>query len=142
MRILLDEIGLGSIFLENVKTGETYSMDDVSGVRIGSDLVYEYNKPYELPKRTSFDASMEIELLNGQINQDRLNQVIGIDESRLPDKYDLTIFKPIQKRRHKKKRINKKWAKRYGYIMASISTKEWKIKTSCKDNTFTFVKEK
>ena len=111
MRILLDENGLGSIFLENVKTGETYSMDDVSGVRIGSDSVYKYYKPYELPKRTSFNASMEIELLNGQINQDILEQVIGIDESRLPDKYDVRISNPIQKRKHKKKRINKKWDK-------------------------------
>lgn len=50
-------------------------------------------------------------------------------------------MKPIQKRRHKKKRINKKWAKKYGYKMIPVVMKGWKIETSCEDNTFTFVKE-
>ena len=116
-------------------------MDGVSDVNIESNSVYEYDKPYEMPKKISSDASMEIEFSsNCKVNQEVLNKIIGIDESRLPDKYDVTIMKPIQKRRHKKKRINKKWAKKYGYTMIPVVMKGWKVETSCEDNTFTFVK--
>ena len=44
-----------------------------------------------------------------------------------------------QKRKHKKKRINKKWAKRYGYKCVTKTTKGWKLKTY-KDGSFEFVK--
>lgn len=139
------DMELDSICLENIETGEKHSMNGVSGVNIESNSVYEYNKSYEMPVRTSFDASMEIEFSSNcevnQVNQEVLNKVIGIDESKLPDKYDVQISELIQKRKHKKKRINKKWAKRYGYKQIMRKIKGWKIKTYCEDNTFELVKD-
>lgn len=45
--------------------------------------------------------------------------LFGYDNSKLPSRQSIimTYYKPVivQARRHKKKRINKKWLKRYGY---------------------------
>lgn len=58
----------------------------------------------------------------------------------LPEAYDIEMQIPVQRRKHKKKRINKKWAKRYGYVMKSIFTKGWKIHTETNGNT-EFIKD-
>lgn len=88
--------GLGSMVLEDIKTGNTYEFDNASSVSVECNSKYEYDKPF---------------------------------------------LKPMQKRKHKKKRINKKWAKKYGYIEIPIMLQSWKLETNGKDNTFTFVKE-
>lgn len=49
--------------------------------------------------------------LCGTINNNALSKLIG----KMPDKYDIDYSIYVQVRKHKKKRINKKWAKRYGY---------------------------
>ena len=49
------------------------------------------------------------------------------------------ITKTVQARTHKKKRINKKWAKRYGFKCVTKTTKGWKLKTY-KDGSFEFIK--
>ena len=43
------------------------------------------------------------------------------------------------RRKHKKKRINKKWAKRYGFKCVTKTTKGWKLKTY-RDGSFEFIK--
>jgi hypothetical protein len=51
------------------------------------------------------------------IDNDLLRELLGLNESR-PTSYRAQFDTPIYKqqiRTHKKKRINKKWAKRYGY---------------------------
>lgn len=35
----------------------------------------------------------------------------------MPDAYDMQFIKFVQARKHKKRRINKKWLKRYGCIV-------------------------
>ena len=56
-----------------------------------------------------------------EINTDLLNKMIGglaLSSSKDATGYTFTAQIPyqVQVRRHKKKRINKKWAKRYGYV--------------------------
>lgn len=41
--------------------------------------------------------------------------MLSIDISNGPDAYAIQYIKIIRARKHKKKRINKKWLKRYGY---------------------------
>ena len=61
-------------------------MDGVSDVNIESNSSYEYDKPYEIPKRTSSGTNMEIEFSsNCEANQEMLNKIVGIDKSRLPE---------------------------------------------------------
>ena len=64
----------------------------------------------------SVDAEMSFEC---DINMPAYAKIMGIDLSHQSDITAASVlFKSpykIQNRRHKKKRINKKWAKRYGY---------------------------
>ena len=43
------------------------------------------------------------------------NKILGVDIAQMPDSYNIKYIKIVQVRKHKKKRINKKWLKRYGY---------------------------
>ena len=53
----------------------------------------------------------------------------------------IIILPPIKKqaRTHKKKRINKKWLKRYGYKQISVESKGWKMKADT-DGNVEFIK--
>lgn len=68
-----------------------------------------------------------------------LISLIGVDVSNAPDKYNFQIMKVKQARKHKKKRINKKWIKRYGYKQILVDSKGWKLKTHT-DGSYEFVK--
>lgn len=84
------------------------------------------------PESFELDLSAEYDALE-------LIKVLGLDKANQPDMYDVTIQKPIQIRKHKKKRVNKKWAKQYGYVLMNIESKGWKITN--KDDNLEFVKD-
>lgn len=95
-------------------------------------------------KSLSNTANLTIEC--GTVNNNALSKLIG----KMPDKYDnelkvgdkavyFEFNSYVQVRKHKKKRINKKWAKRYGYKCVTKTTKGWKLKTYT-DGSFEFIK--
>ena len=53
--------------------------------------------------------------------------LFGYDLSNTPNGYTIQFPFVKQRRIHKKKRINKKWLKRYGYETKYIETKGWKM---------------
>ena len=80
--------------------------------------------------------SLSIDIFIGAIS---LTSLIGIDVANAPDKYNFQSIKVKQARKHKKKRINKKWIKRYGYKQILVDSKGWKLKTHT-DGYYEFVK--
>ena len=58
-----------------------------------------------------------------------INKILGLDIVQMPDSYDIQYVKIVQTRKHKKKRINKKWLKRYGYKKVIVNSKGWNVKT-------------
>lgn len=72
---------------------------------------------------------------NNPINTDDFYEMLGIDKSKIP--YFDTIEIPFvtQTKRHKKKRINKKWIKRYGFKQTYVKAKGFEIHIN-KDGTF------
>lgn len=64
---------------------------------------------------------------------------LGFDLSNVPDETKLQYIEFIQSKKHKKKRINKKWLKRYGYKQVVSSVKGWNLKSNCKYDTFEFI---
>lgn len=72
-------------------------------------------------------------------NSGELKKIFGVDMSNLPDAYDVQFVKIMQARKHRKKRINKKWLKRYGVKQIHVSSKGWKLQTHT-DGTYEFVK--
>lgn len=59
---------------------------------------------------------------------DRLLKIFGMDILGKPDSYTIQYSRIVQARKHKKKRINKKWIKRYGYKQNWFNSKGWKLK--------------
>ena len=68
-----------------------------------------------------------------------LFKALGFDMSKTPDAYKISVTKPVQRRKHKKKRINKKWLKKYGYKILADFRDGWHIK-SYADGHYEFVK--
>ena len=76
------------------------------------------------------------------MTKDKLIDIIRCLESNLRNAHetnDIQYVKVVQARKHKKKRINKKWLKRYGYKKVIVNSKGWNVKTHT-DGTVEFVK--
>ena len=124
---------------DNKKITEMYLMDDdkpimqISDIQ-DSDLQYEYNTKYKsrLEYKTLLDrygGSFCIDI-SESIDYQKILKVFGVDESKIPDKYDMEVSKLIPCRWHKKKRINKKMLKKHGhpnYIKRWETVKGWKL---------------
>lgn len=83
------------------------------------------------------DASITIDFTTDE--KVDINKILGLDVAQMPDSYDIQYVKIVQARKHKKKRINKKWFKRYGYKKVIVNSKGWNIKIHT-DGTVEFVK--
>ena len=124
---------------DNKKITEMYLMDDdkpimqISDIQ-DSDLQYEYNTKYKsrLEYKTLLDrygGSFCIDI-SESIDYQKILKVFGVDQSKIPDKYDMEVSKLIPCRWHKKKRINKKMLKKHGhpnYIKRWETVKGWKL---------------
>ena len=106
-----------------------------------SDLKYEYNTKYKSRLGKS-DVSFCINA-SEPTDYQKIYKAFGIDESKIPDKYDMKILKRIPCRWHKKKRINKKMLKKHGhpnYIKRWETVKGWKL-NSYTNGEFEFIKD-
>lgn len=78
------------------------------------------HKPPQYLRSIDIPLSVEAEFtMEADINAPLFSKLTGADLTRLgnPNSFTMQYSSPYQEqvRRHKKKRINKKWAKRYGY---------------------------
>lgn len=91
--------------------------------KIESLTIEDVELPDEISQGLIFTLSDKEEVsFECEIPLSSIANIFGIPKSMLepPSNYSLTVTHPylVQVRRHKKKRINKKWAKRYGYKTA------------------------
>lgn len=101
----------GSIYIQNELIG-TGNLDfthiDASDP---PTHIRSINRPLSAEAECSFEC---------EIDGPAYNRLIGFDASPFPDATGFSVIfsspYQVQRRRHKKKRINKKWAKRYGYV--------------------------
>lgn len=77
--------------------------------------------------------------MNNLMSTEEFYKTIGIDSTKLPDAYDIQFLKIVQARKHKKRRINKKWSKKYGVKTVLVKAKGWKINHNI-DGTVEFIK--
>lgn len=117
----------------NSNTGESVKIEKIENINftIKDDIVN--NGLFSHHER---EISINI---GGEIDTTALFQHLGLDLSQKPDMCDILIQKPIQIRKHKKKRINKKWAKKYGFKVINIESKGYKV-VSNSDGEYEFVK--
>lgn len=126
--LLLQDKNGDNLFTLNNISEVNYSMKSIEETDILGNVTNIKKRDFTL----SFDTT---------IDNKELLKALGVDTSNVPDAYSILLTKPIQRRRHKKKRINKKWLKKYGYKLLVDYKDNWRIK-SYKDGVYEFVKEK
>ena len=128
-----------SIYFFNTETNEKLGQaNDVKSIDLTinqKDTVNRYgNLTNREENRTcTFDMAVPMDT-------DKLYKILGIDKTKMPDKYDIQVSKIVQCRKHKKKRINKKWKKKYGYKQTHVTMKGWKMHSN-RNGEIEFVKD-
>ena len=109
------EITGGGLYLsDGTKFMELSNIDDVS-----MDIAPEISDK----EFCRFNNSMSCELTfdNNYVNEELINKMTTVDPSKCM--FITSIPYAVQVRKHKKNRINKKWAKKYGYRLKFIEGK-------------------
>lgn len=116
----------------NTETSEIIGrLENVTNVLVNSNSEEEYkNDPHgEWFLKNHWTATCEISFDADNPANNALKKILGVDRSGLPDAYDVQFIKIVQVRKHKKRRINKKWEKRYGYKPITVTCKGWQMES-------------
>lgn len=115
---MLPMLNPGQIYLNDKRI-----TDKLSEITFSDDDIPNYVISIRRPLSASAEFTMEAD-----INVPLLHRLAGIDLA-VPVAQSVTaeLSEPYQeqRRKHKKKRINKKWAKKYGYV---TKFRKWRIK--------------
>lgn len=134
------EKGIERLDLLDAKTGENIGyLDDVS-IDIENKNIFSYKNEksfIRLEKNSEYTISFNIDEVE---NIEEIRKILGVDFSILPDMYSVQYLKVVRVRTHKKKRIDKKWRKRYGYKVVVANSKGWKLKCNT-DGTAELIKD-
>ena len=119
-------------------TGENLGqVEDIEEVNMTSEYQIDYgrDKHGNILTRCVRDPAYEFTFnADKPIDTEEFYKILGIDIANMPDAYDVQFIKLVQARKHKKRRINKKWLKRYGYKQMIVESKGWKVKTDTDGN--------
>lgn len=106
------EITGGGLYLsDGTKFMELSNIEDIS-----MDITPEISDKEFFPLISSM--SCELTFDNSYVNEELLNKITTVDPSECA--FITSIPYAVQVRKHRKKRINKKWAKIYGYRLQFI----------------------
>lgn len=95
-------------------------INDLTNISFDNCEIPEYISGLHIADPTAGELTFDCD-----VNLDMAKRIFGLDLANSGMSCSMELQSPyqIQKRRHKKKRINKKWAKRYGYITIFKSVK-------------------
>lgn len=129
-----------SFILYNRETGEKLAemKEPLSEVDIVSEEPYQFGTKY--PMRRIMEPSHDITFSCDLDSEPDFQKIFGFDPARVPASYTISYVKIVQARKHKKKRINKKWLKKYGFKQIRVESNGWKIHYR-DDNTFELVRD-
>lgn len=121
-------------------SGSLYINDELIGPAIPEFPPIDINKPPDYLRSINFPLSSEAEFtVEAEIDIPMFHELCDIppmtDTQTFTVQYQGTVTEQV--RRHKKKRINKKWAKRYGYrtVLKTYQMNEVRF-TRNEDNKF------
>ena len=127
----------------DTKTGENLGqIENIKEVNMTSETKTDYarDEHEKVVSRFVHDPTYTITFNSDEpIDTEEFYKMLGIDIANMPDAYDIQFIKFVQARKHKKRRINKKWLKRYGYRQIIVESKGWKIHSDT-DGNIEFVK--
>lgn len=126
---------MNRLYLEEV---EFALIDKLEKLSFENGKVSDYVTSINCPLSASEELSFECE-----VNAQAFSKMMGVD---LAQRGDLTSFTvegkspyQVQIRRHRKKRINKKWAKRYGYKTMFKTVKMTDVQFRQNETDFEFI---
>lgn len=136
------DIEFGTACLFNKETGEeVMKFDNISEITLDCSNGQDYD--FNLRREKFFYDDREVTMsinFNEPVDMNKFYSLLGVDVSKMPDSYDVQFLKVVQVRKHKKRRINKKWVKRYGYKTIKVISKGWKIHSGS-NGTVEFIKD-
>ena len=121
----------------NAYTGENLGQIEnikEANMTVESETEYqrdEHSKVSRLSNNHTYELTFNTDK---PIEKEDFYKILGMDITNLPDAYDIQFVKIVQARKHKKRRINKKWLKQYGYKQIIVESKGWKVKTDTDSN--------
>lgn len=130
------EIKTGTLFFQDKNGNNVLALNNVNELELTPNVTEEKDILGNVENIKRGETTLSFTNIT---NKEDLFEVLEVDTSNVPDAYSILLTKPIHRRRHKKKRINKKWVKKYGYKLLVDLKDDWRIK-SYKDGTYEFVK--
>lgn len=130
------EMKTGTLFFQDNDGNNVLALDNVDEIALNSNVIEEKDILGNVENIKKGETTLSF---TSTIEKKTLFKVLGVDISKTPDAYKISFTKPVQRRKHKKKRINKKWLKKYGYKILVDFRDGWHIK-SYADGYYEFVK--
>ena len=130
------EMKTGTLFFQDNDGNNVLALDNVDEIELTSSVTEEADILGNVKNIKKGETTLSF---TSTIEKETLFKVLGVDISKTPDAYKISVTKPVQRRKHKKRRINKKWLKKYGYKIQVDLRYGWHIK-SYTDGHYEFVK--
>ena len=130
------EMKNGTLFFQDNDGSNVLALDNIDETALTSNVTEEIDILGDVKNIKKGETTLSF---TSTIEKETLFKVLGVDMSKTPDAYKISVTKPVQRRKHKKKRINKKWLKKYGYKILADFRDGWHIK-SYADGHYEFVK--
>ena len=130
------EMKTGTLFFQDNDGNNVLALDNVDEIALTSNVIEEKDILGNVENIKKGETTLSF---TSTIEKKTLFKVLGVDISKTPDACKISFTKPVQRRKHKKRRINKKWLKRYGYKTLVDFRDGWHIK-SYADVHYEFVK--
>lgn len=119
-----EEMTTGTLYMINADTGEKTELMPIQTLTVGSVGNLDKCGPIDFDREISFDIDINkisrktlLDLMYNSISaKGSLEEIAKKIFRELPLGAKIQAASLRQSKTHKKKRINKKWAKRYGYI--------------------------
>lgn len=130
------EMKNGTLFFQDNDGNNVLALDNVDEIELTSNVTEERDILGNVENIKKGETTLSFA---STFEKMVLFKALGFDMSNTPDAYKIQVTKPVQRRKHKKKRINKKWLKKYGYKILVDFRDGWHIK-SYADGHYEFVK--
>lgn len=126
--------------IESMHLYDTLTNEEIMFITESDYLELHLNSNEYIQGNQKFFAEATLSIKNANINYDSLHKILEMDTSAKPDSYSFQLYVMVQARKHKKKRINKKWLKRYGYKPTVVKSDNWNIREDIENGRYDFVK--
>ena len=100
------EMKNGTLFFQDKNGNDVLALDNVDEIALTSSVTEEKDILDNVKNIKKGETTLSF---TSTIEKETLFKILGVDISKTPDAYKISVTKPVQRRKHKKRRINKKW---------------------------------